>query len=193
MYSRLIKFFIALSGLFPILFIFWLVGILEQWDSLGFYLDKDDLWRGMKTFANLHWLLFLFFVLILACRYLLNYALTVLPPKQFIAKSIKPADPNFLSILLSYLAPWFKIFITDKHVDIYVAGFLLIAFCLAFITSESYQYNLSIRLIFGYKNFEVATKEEVTYLVLSKTSLINKNQITQVVYLTDYMVINTTK
>jgi hypothetical protein len=192
MYSKQIKFFIALSGLFPILFIFWLVGILEKWDTLGFYIESDELWNGFEIFMRLHWLLLLFLALIFLCRFMLNYALKILPSKSFDTKSIKPADPNFLSILLSYLAPWFKVFITDNHVGIYITGFLVIAFCLALITSESYQYNLSIRLFFGYKNFEVATKDEVTYLVLSKTPLINKTQVTQVVYLTDYMLINTT-
>ena len=100
MYSRQIKFFIALSGLFPILFIFWLVGLLEQWDTLRFYIDTDDLWNGFNGFMHLHWLLLLFLALICFCRFLLNYALKILPSKSFKTKSIKPADPNFLSILL---------------------------------------------------------------------------------------------
>jgi hypothetical protein len=191
-YSRIIKFIIALSGLFPILLIFWLEELFQNWKILIVYFDLKHAGAGLLEIFSRHWALILFCILLLLCRTILRNAKTTLPSVTFNAKSIKPADPNFLSVLLSYLAPWFKVLLKTDQDYIYVFGFLLIAFCLALITSESYQYNLSFRLFFGYKNFEVQTTDEITYLVLSKNNLINKKHITQVATLTDYMLINTT-
>lgn len=192
MYSRLIRFITALSGLFPILVIFWLENIISDWKLLHIYIDVQEFWQGVILFISEHWQLLLFGLLLWLCRSILKGAWSKLPSQTFEVKSIKPADPNFLSILLSYLAPWFKVFVTSDHDRIYVVGFLLIALCLAYITSESYQYNISFRLFFGYRNFEVQSTSDVTYLVLSKKNLINKSQLTQVAKLSDYMLINTT-
>jgi hypothetical protein len=191
MYSRLIRFIVALSGLFPILLIFWLENVINDWKSLHVYIEINKFWQGLLLCLNQHWPLLSFAVLLWLCRTILRGAWSKLPSQTFSVKSIKPADPNFLSILLSYLAPWFKMFISSDHDRIYIAGFLLIALCLAYITSESYQYNISFRLFFGYRNFEVQSTGDITYLVLSKKNLINKSQLQQVAKLSDYMLINT--
>jgi len=108
------------------------------------------------------------------------------------AKSIKPADFNYLPILVSWILPFFKLFITDIKDIILLIGSLLIFVLAAYIGKGSYYFNLIFRLL-GYKNYEVQTKAEVTFLVLSKKNLINVNQVNAVVYLTEHMLINNSR
>ncbi|MES2109927.1 MAG: hypothetical protein V4577_14305 [Bacteroidota bacterium] len=188
MYSRPIKYLISLSSLFPVFLIFWLVGIINNWKQLHFYFSLKG--SDFKAFFYLHGFLLVFLLLLFVCLGMINFAKSHLSPQTIDVKAIKPADVNLVSILLSYLAPWCKFYFENSHDYIYAAGYFLIASVLAIVTSRAYHYNITFSLFFGYKHFEVSTTKEVTYLVLSKKSLINKKQLTEVVHLTDYMLIN---
>lgn len=47
--------------------------------------------------------------------------------------------------------------------------------------------------LFGYRYYEIATKKEVTYIMISKEKLINPSDIKAYSQLTDYVILNTTK
>lgn len=186
MYSKYIRFIIGVSGLFPVLLIFWLENTLAQLKQLSVYID----YHFFGSFVQQNYLLLLFVVLLIISKLLLNYAKTHLTPWAINIKSIKPADPNFVSMLLSYLLPWFKIFITSGQDYIYVTGYILIAIIYGIVNASSYHYNISFRIFFCYRHYEVQTTGEVTYLLLSNHKLVNKNQVKSVVKLTDFYLID---
>ncbi len=193
MYSGFIKLIIALTGFSPVLLIFWLINVFLNRHQLSFYLSIDSLENIIKGFREIlenHWQLILFILIVTASNLLLRKAINSLSPWTVQIKSIKPADINFTSVLISYILPWAKFLIHGDADLLYLLGFLVLCFVQAYISKDSYHYNLNFRLFLGYKHYEVQTQSEVTYLVLSKKKLINKADITRYVLLSDHMIIN---
>jgi hypothetical protein len=185
MYSRFIKCIISISSFFPIFLVFWLVDIISNWNSLHFYLSSS----AVPEFLKQHGLLLIFLSLLLLCGQMIHFARTNLSPQAIDIKAIKPANVNFVSAILSYIGPFFKFFFENSHDYIYVGGYFIMAATIAMVTSKAYHYNVTFSVFFGYQHFEVSTMKEVTYLVLSRKNLVNKKQLTKVVHLTDYMLI----
>ncbi len=178
MYSRLIKYLISISSFFPIFLVFWLVNVLSHFKELHFYLNINasaEFKTGLRIFFTQHGLLFIFLGLMLVCRWILRFAQTHLSPRSIEIKAIKPADVNFVSAIISYVAPFFKFFLETSHDYIYAGGYFLLAVIIASVTSRAYHYNLTFSIFFRYRHFEVSTTKDVTYLVLSKKQLVNKN------------------
>ena len=194
MYSNFLRLFLAFSSFSPTLFVLWFIKIAKDWNSLHFYLtsSSSNFIRDCTIFFQTHFLLILFCGVFFFCWRLIRFAKHNLPMYPIDAKSIKPADFNYLPILVSWILPFFKLFITDIKDIILLIGSLLIFVLAAYIGKGSYYFNLIFRLL-GYKNYEVQTKAEVTFLVLSKKNLINVNQVNAVVYLTEHMLINNSR
>lgn len=194
MYSRPIKYLIAISSFFPIFLVFWLVSLWDDIRDLHFYLSLGtikEFTAGLKLFFAQHGLLFIFLFLMLICRLVIRFAQSNLSPRAIDIKAIKPADVNFVSAIISYIAPFFKFFLQTGHDYIYAGGYFLLAIVIASVTSKAYHYNLTFSVFFRYRHFEVSTTKDVTYLVLSQKQLVNKNQLTEIIHLTDYMLIET--
>ena len=192
MYSQFIKYIISFSSFFPIFLVFWLVNLLSNWNELHFYLNTGSpsaFLEGSKIFLRQHGLLLIFLALLILCRQIIRFAQTHLSPRPIDIKAIKPANVNFVSAVLSYIGPFFKFFLESGHDYIYAGGYFLMAAVIAMVTARAYHYNMTFSIFFGYQHFEVSTMKDVTYLVLSRKNLINKKQLTEVVRLTDYMLI----
>lgn len=192
MYSNFIKFLTPLTGLSPILFSLWLVRIILNWDNLTVFIDLknfDSVSKGFLNILNNHGLLFIFLLILWFCKYLLNQSIKDLTRFKIEVKSIKPADINFVTILFSYILPFSKIYFSEIKDYAFIMVYLILYSIYAFITKDSYHYNLIFKL-FGYRNYEVQTRDEVTYLLLSKTEIISPSYVTSCVKLADSMLIN---
>jgi hypothetical protein len=192
MYSRFVKYIISISSFFPIFLVFWLVNLLGSWKELHFYFNTGsaaDFFEGLKVFLKQHGLLLIFLALLILCRQVIRFAQTHLSPQAIDIKAIKPANVNFVSAILSYVGPFFKFFLESGHDYIYAGGYFLMAAVIAMVTSRAYHYNMTFSIFFRYQHFEVSTTKDVTYLILSRKHLVNKKQLTEVVHLTDYMLI----
>jgi hypothetical protein len=104
-------------------------------------------------------------------------------------KSIKSADNNFGSVLTS-LVPILIKFISPELSDwVILICFVAFGWVLAVTGKGSYNLNIVLRVVFGYRHYEIANKAEVTYLMLSKTQLINPKDISEYAQLTDHMIV----
>ena len=193
MYSNIIKLILTATAFSPILLSYWIVNTLLNAKNLSIYLDIESfssLSKGILQIITTHYLLLLFLLTVLLCKISLNTAIKTLPIGSIEVKSIKPADVNFDRILFSYILPWIKL-ATNNDLDLlFVLGFFLFYVVYTILGKNSYHYNLVFRILLGYYNYEIQTKKEVTFLLLSKMKIINSNQITKYVSLMDYMIIN---
>lgn len=195
MYSKFIRITLILLGFSPILLTAWLINIIHNWNSFEIYYNVgslSDTLKGIKEIVKSHYLFLVFIVMLVISRILIKNATSTLSVGTFDAKQIKPADSNFLTLLFSVLLPLFKIPFRGLNDLVFLMGFLIISIIYALIVNDSYHFNLVFRVMLGYKNYEVQSKKEVTYLVLSRTVLINQSQFTRYIALTNHMLINVT-
>ncbi|SKC45861.1 hypothetical protein SAMN05660236_0711 [Ohtaekwangia koreensis] len=195
MYSNFIRITLILLGFSPILFTAWLINVIHNWNFFDIYFHLNSLaatLEGLKEIIKNHYLILVFIIMVIVSRSLIKNATSTLSVGAFDVKQIKPADSNFLTLLFSILLPLFKIPFKGLNDMIFLTGFFIISLIYALIVNDSYHFNLVFRVILGYRNYEVQSKKEVTYLVLSKTILINQNQFTRYVALTNHMLINVT-
>ena len=75
---------------------------------------------------------------------------------------------------------------------IYIISVAIIILVATVINKSSYHFNLIVKLFLNYRYYEIQTKNEVTYFMLSKQKLINSKQVNKYVQLTDYLLINVT-
>lgn len=192
MYSNFIKFVLTSTGLSPILLSYWIVKTLQNLDNLEFYISIDS-WQkfvdGLENIIFNHYLLFSFILIFVLCKFLFLLGLKNLSIGAIELKSIKPVDVNFNPLLFSYILPWSKFFFEDSKDLIFLVGFILIYLIYIYLGKNSYHYNLILRLL-GYKNYEVQTKKEMGYLLLSNINLVNVNEVTKYVQISDNMIVN---
>ena len=101
-------------------------------------------------------------------------------------KSIKSADLNMNSLLLSYFLPCIELFKKDP---IFIFGWFVVLIILIVINRGTYFYNPIIKL-FGYRYYEVTTNSGVVYTMISKKKLVNTNEVKRYSQLTDYVILN---
>lgn len=193
MYSNFIKFILTSTAFSPILLSYWIVNTLLNLKNLSFYIQVkslDNFSSGVIEIITIHYLLIIFIMVVLICNILLKKAIKTLPVGSIEVKSLKPADVNFNTILFSYLLPWIKL-ATSNDIDLlFVFGFLLCYLVFIILGNNSYHYNLVFRILLGYNNYEIQTKEGITFLLLSKKKIINTKHITKYVSLMQHMIIN---
>lgn len=186
MFSKLIKLLFVITAYAPVIIIYWIVSVysvLKDGKSITF-IDLSS-FKFVDLFERLN-LVYLFLFLFLICYYILFLAKTKLTRNNIELKSIKSSDLNMNTLIFSYFLPCIEIYKKD---EIYIIGWILILFIIILINKETYFYNPLMK-IFGYRYYEVATKKEVTYLMISKQKLINTNDIKAYSQLTDYVILN---
>jgi len=172
MFSRIIKYLLVATSVAPIVFVYWLVGALRKGDPL-----------------NRYWLLIVLAALVGICKYLLSTATTQLDKRTIQLKSVKSADHNIISFLFVYLLPIFDFVKKDEY---YAWAFIIIVVFVIIINTNTYHFNPLLSLVFGYRFYEVATMQEFTYILIAKKELVNRDQVTQYVQLTPYVILDAT-
>jgi len=185
-----------MTGLSPVLISLYVVNLINNYRGLHFSFQIRSFSQVNNDLVNLletHYLLLIFIFLFLVTRWLVRYAIRRLSVGRIQLKSIKPGDTNFVPLLFSAMMPFYKLYNQNFADMIYIGGFLITSVLYGITMKSSFHFNLVLKLFLGYSHYEVATTGEVTYLMLSRYKLVNKNQVSEYISLTDYMLINTTK
>lgn len=193
MYSNLIRYVFALTSFSPVLLISWIVNTLLDRKKLSFYfaLGNVEAFReGAIDLSQRHWHLFLFILIVVGSNFMMKGAVKSLPSWNIELKSFKAADPNFATVLISYILPWAKFALGNEMDIIYLLVFLVICLVYAFIVKDTSHFNINVRLFLGYRHYEVQSKGETTFLMLSRKKIVNKNEVKSYISLTDHMIIN---
>jgi hypothetical protein len=189
MYSKVLKLLFVTTAYAPIILIWWLVNlynILKTGNHIQWIRFADfkilDLWNKTN-------LIFLFCLLVIFCWFFLYLAKTRLTRNKIEIKAIKSADLNMNLLIISYFLPCIEIYKKDNF---YILAWIIALLIMILINKSTYFYNPLMKL-FGYRYYEITTKKEVTYMMISKCKLINSNDITAYSHLTDYVILNSSK
>ena len=172
MFSNFIKILFVITAYSPILLIYWVVGVYNS-----------------KCYLTNIFIPPIFLGLIFLCWYILKLAKTKLTVNGIQLKSLKPADNNFMPLILSYFLPCIELYKKDF---IFICIWIVLLLLIILISKNSYHYNPILKFIFGYRYYEVQTTKDITYTLLTQKKLINKNQINQFSQLTDYLILDQT-
>lgn len=186
MFSKLIKLTFAITAYAPVILIWWIVSvysILNAGETIGF-IDFST-FQFIDLFNRLN-LIFIFIILVIICWYILYLATNRLTRNTIEVKSIKSSDLNMNVLIFSYFLPCIEIYKKDM---IYLIGWILALCIIVYINKGTYFHNPLMKL-FGYSYYEIATKKEVTYLMISKQKLKNINEIKAYSQLTDFVLLN---
>jgi hypothetical protein len=172
MFSKKTKYLLVGTSIAPIVFVYWLVGVLRS----------GDLFKGYGLLITL-------VILLASCKIILHLAKNDLEIRSINLKSVKSADHNIISFLFIYLLP---IFDFVKKDDYYVWAFIIIIVFVVIINTNTYHFNPLLSLVFGYKFYEVATKGEMTFILITKRQIISVDDVTKYIQLTPYVILDAT-
>ena len=182
MFANHIKIIFVLTAYSPIIFIVWAVEVynnLTKGNQIGLINKPIEIFNRLN-------LIFIFIILLLACYLFMKAARGKLTINNIGVKSIKSADLNMNSLLLSYFLPCIELFKKDP---IFIFGWFVVLIILIVINRGTYFYNPIIKL-FGYRYYEVTTNSGVVYTMISKKKLVNTNEVKRYSQLTDYVILN---
>ncbi len=102
-------------------------------------------------------------------------------------KSVKTVDKEIVGFLLVYLLP----LINQSHSTISVPVLIFVAVIFFFIVYNSHAYHFNPLLgLFGYHFYEVTIEGNITYVLITRQNITDCKNITQVVQLTEYMILD---
>jgi hypothetical protein len=189
MFSKFVKLLFVITAYTPILLIWWVVSIINILNTGGKIQMVNFANFKIIDLFNKTNLIFLFVLLFVCCWLILHFAKSKLTKNNIEIKSIKSADLNMNVLILSYFLPCVELYKKDT---IALIGWLIALSITIIINKGTYFYNPLMKF-FGYRYFEIATKKEVTFLMISKKKLINASDITAYSQLTDYVILNASK
>ncbi|MES2328582.1 MAG: hypothetical protein V4539_03200 [Bacteroidota bacterium] len=172
MFSKPVKYLLVATSVAPIVFVYWLVGVLHT-----------------HSIYYKYWLLIFLALLMCACKLLLNAAKKKLDIRTIKLKSVKSADHNVISFLFIYLLPVFDFIKKDEY---YAWAFIIVVLFVIIINTNTYHFNPLLSLVFGFKFYEVATTDEFTYIMITKQELKSRDAVTHYVQLTSYVIMDVT-
>lgn len=184
MFANYIKLIFVITAYSPIFLVVWIVSLynsLNEGISIGFVDHYTEIFNKL----NFIWI---FIILLLISFLLIKKAEKQLTINRIEIDSIKSADLNMSTLLISYILPCIELFKKDS---IYIFIWIVLFVIIVIISKNTFFYNPLLK-IFGYKYYEVVTKKKITYVMISKKKLINTNQISSYSQLTDYVILNRT-
>lgn len=184
MLNRLAKLALVSTALAPICLTLWFVELSNAWQSALPFADN----------VGAHWragIAYLFAALVLSglCLGLVwlsssRYGLERLPVK---IKSVKTADKEIVGFLLVYLLP----LINQSHNSISLSVLIFVALIFFVIVYNSHAYHFNPLLgFFGYHFYEVTIEGGITYVLITRQNITNCKAVSQVVQLTEYMILD---
>ena len=102
--------------------------------------------------------------------------------------SFKPADKEVAAYFVSYLIPIMGA--SESFYNLYYAAFFALMFFIFIFLSKSFYTNPLLSII-GYKFYEVTVSTGGTYLLITKKSITNTQEIRTVSYATRYTLVHT--
>jgi fatty-acid desaturase len=189
MFSKLFKLIFVSTSYSPILMIWWIVGIFSYEDKEHKIQYRNFSELTFEIIQNKIFLPISFIVAISLLLFILYLANTKLTRNTLEIKSIKSSDFNSITILISYFLPCVELYKKDL---IFIFFWFLILLLIVFINKSTYFFNPLVKLL-GYRYYEIATKKEVSFTMISKRKIINPNDVNAYSQLTDYVILDTTK
>jgi hypothetical protein len=131
-------------------------------------------------FSNKCWvggslLLFLFFALLILCRYLLIFIQKEIPPIPLTIYSVKSTDKDMLSFLLAYFLPLISPAVFNLFVNPLVSAVTFLIIFLCVYNSNAFHFN-PILCLFGFHFYEVTAEENIPYMLITKEEITEKNK-----------------
>ena len=171
MLNKAAKFTLVATSLAPICLTLWFVEFSKVWN-----------WRAGWQYLLAAVLLSL---LCAALVWLSGRNLEKLPVK---IKAVKTVDKEIVGFLLVYLLPLINQ--TNNSISVPVLVFISIIFFFIVQNSHAYHFNPLLGF-FGYHFYEVIIEGDITYVLITKKNIADCKSITQVVQLTEYMILET--
>lgn len=128
--------------------------------------------------------------LILLCWCIILTARARLERLSFTVTSLKTVDQEVLGFVVTYLLP--LIAAEPLKFDVLTILFMTSIFFVVIYGTHSYHFN-PILGIFGFHFYEVQTTGNITYVLLTKRDLRNTKNVSQVVQISEYMVLDATE
>jgi hypothetical protein len=169
MFGRVSKFFLVISAIAPIGFVYAWVAANE-----GFYK-----WATA--------LVIICCLLVITCLALLSAARSQLERFPFTPRSVEAADRENVAFMLLYLSPLFTGKFGSANLTVLIPTIAIFALMTA--TGYSYHFNPLLSLI-GWHFYKVTSTEGVTYVLVTKKQLRSTAEIREVGQLTDYILID---
>ena len=119
---------------------------------------------------------------------LIRAALHHLEVRELRIDSARTSDREVISFLIAYVMP-LALTGTVKQPDLWSVAFVVSLFGVVVWGTHAYDFNPLLGLL-GYHFFEVKNKSGVTYILITKRKIVSVEQITKVVQLTDYVVLD---
>jgi hypothetical protein len=133
-------------------------------------------------------------VLIVACGglvcladFIVRYSVKNFEPLSFKVTSVEAADRENFAFLLLYLMPLFTSPLDKVNWEIALP--VIIVFGAVVATGYNYHFNPLLGFL-GWHFYKVGTLEGVTYVLITRKQLRNASQISSVVHLTEYIVVD---
>jgi hypothetical protein len=181
MFSNFIKILFVISAYSPILLIVGIVEIINNTKE-GYSISLIESWKEIFNRINF---IFCFLILFPLSAFIMIWAENSLTKNRIEIKAIKSADFNLPTFIISYFLPCIELVKKDST---YMIVWCVILAIIIFINLKTYFYNPCLKL-FGYRYYEISTKKDVTFVIISKEKLINANQVKSYSQLTDYVII----
>jgi len=173
MLNKIAKLSLVATSLAPIFLTLWFVELSKDW-------QWNQGWPYLLAAA----------ALTLLCFALIRQSVSPneLDPLNVRVKAVKTADKEIVGFLLVYLLP----LINQSQTTISVPVLIFIAIVFFFIVYNSHAYHFNPLLgLFGYHFYEVTIEGDITYVLITRQDITHCKNVTQVVQLTEYMILDT--
>lgn len=167
--SRFAKLLLTITAIAPVLLTYALISFLN-----------DNIIEAAILF-------FIFLILFFICFSLLYYMKKNLERMDFRADSAEVADSENIAILVLYLLPLLSGRSITPDWKVWLP--VVLVFGLAIIASYGYHFNPLLGF-FGWHFYKVRSKENVTYVLITKKQLVNVTEMIEVGQLTEYMLVD---
>ena len=182
MLSQFAKLLLVATSLAPIFLTLWFVEFSDSWEP-GLALDLTNNWTAGFSY------LVLSILLTLICWGVISYAKSEKGLERMPVKitGIKTADKEILGFLLVYLLP--LISQSNSAINTPVLVFVSVIFFVVVLNSHAYHFNPLLGLL-GYHFYEATIDGDVTFILITDKTISNCSGITEVVQLTEYMIMD---
>ena len=182
MLSKFMIYFLATSAYSPILLVVGLVEIANSYLE-GKIITYINNWQDFFNRINFIWVFIVFVLILYSIFQKIKRELTI---HKIEIKTIKSANVNIIPIIMSFFLPCVELYKKDL---IFVIGWIFFLVIIIYINISTYFY-IPILKLFGFNYYEVTTKENVTYIMISKKKIINTNQVKSYSQLADFVILN---
>ncbi len=181
MLNKAAKLTLVATSLAPICLTLWFVEFSKAWDSKASI--SDNLITNWQVGGGYLLATLLMSVMCFLLVWLSGRNLEKLPVK---IKAVKTVDKEIVGFLLIYLLPLINQ--TTNTISLPVLIFIAVIFFFIVQNSHAYHFNPLLGF-FGYHFYEVTIEGDITYVLITRQNIADCKSISQVVQLTEYMIL----